>query len=184
MVPTRLLCAIGLGFLACPSHAEEILDAAELYKTICIASNGDLLKGEKLALANGFSERSSGEGTFVREGSKDHSLPLIYFKPAESDTNPSPLDVCEVVGHTKQLADIEKFAQSRSLIEVPKEEVFGDLADRNYVRIFRSKECETSTSGDGACLLVEAIGDMPVDNEFGGVFRFGINSAHHVVGAE
>ncbi|OWK18648.1 hypothetical protein AJ88_00200 [Mesorhizobium amorphae CCBAU 01583] len=86
-----------------------------LYKTICIASNGDLLKGEKLALANGFSEKSSVEGTFRRGGSKDRSLPVIYFRPAKSDMNPSSLNVCEVVGHTKQLADIEKFAQSHSL---------------------------------------------------------------------
>ncbi|TIV71644.1 MAG: hypothetical protein E5V89_09150 [Mesorhizobium sp.] len=184
MISIRLLCAVGLGVLACPSQAEEISDAAVLYESICIASNGDLLTGEKLALANGFSEKSDRQGTFRRGDSKDSSLPVILFRPANSDANPSRLDVCEVVGRTTQLANFEKFARSRNLVEVPKEKVFGDTADRNYVRIFLSKDCEASLTGNEACLLVEAIGDMPADGKFGGVFRFGINSPYRAVSPE
>lgn len=174
MISTRLLCAIGLGCFALPAHAEQISDAVVLYKNICIASNGDLTKAEQLTIENGFLIDSDDHGrkTFDRT-TGTLSAPFVILKPAGSNGNESLLDICEIFGTTIRMAEFDGYARSRGLIEVPKEEVLGDLADQNYVRIYANKECQATGDGSAACLVVGTICDMPVDEKFSGVFRFG-----------
>lgn len=175
MISPRFLCAIGLGCIAMPVHAEGISDAMVLYKNICIASNGDLTKAEQLTLENGFSIDSDDRGrkTFDRTSTGTLSAPFVTLKPAGSNGNESLLDICEIFGTTIRMAEFDDYARSRGLIEVPKEEIFGDLADLNYVRIYASKECQAAVDSSAACLFIETISDKPVDDKFSGVFRFG-----------
>jgi hypothetical protein len=175
MILARLLCAIGLGCFAMPAHAEEISDAVVLYKNICIASNGDLTKAEQLTIENGFSIDSDDRGrkTFDRTSTGTLSAPFVILKPAGSNGNKSLLDVCEIFGTTIRMAEFDDYARSRGLIEVPTEEVLGDLADQNYVRIYANKKCQAARDGSAACLVIGTICDKPVDEKFSGVFRFG-----------
>ncbi len=175
MISTRLLCAIGFGCFALSAHAEEVSDAMVLYKNICIASNGDLTKAEQLTIENGFSIDSddSGRKTFDRTSTGTLSAPFVILKPAGSNGNESLLDICEIFGTTIRMAEFDDYARSRSLIEVPTEEVLGDLADQNYVRIYANKECQATGDGSAACLVIGTICDKPVDEKFRGVFRFG-----------
>ncbi|MDX8539682.1 hypothetical protein RFM23_18855 [Mesorhizobium abyssinicae] len=179
MNSTRLLCAIVFGGIAVPSHAEEVLDAVVLYKNICIASNGDLLKGEQLAITNGFSLDPSdlGRKTYTRGGAS-LSMPFVTFKPAGSG-NRTAVDICEVFGSTDRMAEFDDYAQSRGLREIPSEEILGDFLDQNYVRAFVSNDCGTANS-DTKCSFVEALGDPPVAGKFSGAFRFGTVSPNRM----
>ncbi|UVC16437.1 hypothetical protein [Mesorhizobium onobrychidis] len=156
------------------AQAEEISDAIVLYKNICIAANGDLTKAEQLTIANGFSIDSDDHGrkTFDRTRTGTLSAPFVMLKPAGSNGNES-IDVCEIFGTTIRMAEFDNYARSQGLVEVPKEEIFGDLADQNYVRIYANKECQAAVDGSAACLFIWTIGDKPVDDKFSGVFRFG-----------
>lgn len=174
MISTRLLCAIGLGCFAMPAHAEEITDAMVLYKNICIASNGDLTKAEQLTTENGFSIDSDDHGRKTFDRTTGTLLaPFVILKPAGSNGNESLLDICEIFGTTNRMAEFDDYARSRALIEVPKEEVLGDLADQNYARIYANKECQAAGDGSAACLVIGTICDKPVGEKFTGVFRFG-----------
>ncbi|MER8867226.1 hypothetical protein NKI19_26560 [Mesorhizobium sp. M0751] len=184
MISPQLLCAIVFGCTAVPSHAEEIVDAVLLYKNICIASNGDLLKGEQLAIANGFSidPSDSGRRAYTRGGA-DFSMPFVTFKPAGSEANRSAIDICQVFGSTDRMSEFDAYAQSQGLREIPKEEILGDFSDQNYVRAFVSNECTAPRNGS-KCFFVEALGDPPVNGRFTGAFRFGINSPHSMLEEE
>jgi hypothetical protein len=181
MISTRLLCAIGLGCIAVPAHAEEIVDAMLLYKDICIASNGDLLKGKQLAIANGFSIDASGTGyagrIYTRRG-PGLTLPYVSFKPAGSEANRSPIDVCQVSGSSDRMAEFEAYAQSQGLREISKEKISSEISDQIYMRVFVSGECTGPMTGT-KCSFLEALGDPPVNGKFNGVFRFGIISPPH-----
>ena len=178
MISPRLLSAIGLACMAVPAHAEE--DAVVLYRDICIASNGDLLKGEQLAIANGFSidPGDAGRRTYTRGGSGS-SMPVATFKPAGSETNRSVSNICQVFGSTDRLSEFDAYAQSRGMREIPEEEILGDFSGQNYALAFVSNECAASK-----CFFVVALGDPPVDGKFSGVFRFGMYSPHAMLEEE
>ncbi|WP_192246404.1 hypothetical protein [Mesorhizobium silamurunense] len=176
MISPRLLCAIWFGSVAVQAHAEETSDAMVLYKAICIASKGDLMKAEQLTIENGFSIDSDDHGrkTFDRTYTGTLSAPFVTLKPSGSNGNESSLDICEIFGTTAHMADFEGYAHSQSLVEVPKDEVFGDLADQNYIRIYASKECRADLANSTGCIVIETIGDKPTGDSFSGVLRFGV----------
>ncbi|MES0049550.1 MULTISPECIES: hypothetical protein [unclassified Mesorhizobium] len=181
MQPSRLLCAIGFGCLAVPSQAEEISDAVVLYEKICIASDGDLMRSEQLALENGFSISSNDFGikTYNRDRPGNLSKPFVTLKSARTDGNYPVMDVCEVFGTTTRISDLDNYVRLQGLIEIPKEQIFDDLPEQTLVRLFVSKECKTSGKDDGKCRFVGTISDQPLDGKLTGVFRFGTNSPHH-----
>ncbi|MBA1145297.1 hypothetical protein [Mesorhizobium neociceri] len=181
MQPSRLLYAIGFGCLAVPSQAEEISDAVVLYEKICIASDGDLMRSEQLALENGFSIWSNDFGvkTYNRDRSGNLSKPFVTLKSARTDGNSPAIDVCEVFGTTTRISDFDNYVRLQGLIEVPKEQIVDDVPDQTVVRLFVSKECEISVQNDGKCRFVGTISDQPPDGKLTGVFRFGTNSQHH-----
>jgi hypothetical protein len=184
MISPRFLCAIGLACMAISAHAEEVSDAVLLYRNICIASNGDLPKGEQLAIANGFSiDPSDAGGRTYTRGGPGITMPVVTFKPAGSEANRSAVDICEVFGRTDRLSEFDAYAQSQGMREIPEEEILGHFSDQNYARAFVSNECAASTNGP-KCFFVEALGDPPVDGKFGGAFRFGIISPHPMLEEE
>lgn len=176
MISSRLSYAIVFGGIAMQAHAGEVRDAMTLYKAICIESKGDLTKAEQLTIENGFSIDSDDHGrkTFDRTGSGKLSAPFVILKPAGSNGDGSPLDICEIFGTTGRMAEFDSYAHSQGFIEVPKSLVFGDLPDQNYVRVYASEECQDNVVHSASCIFLETIGGAPKDASFSGVFRLGV----------
>jgi len=185
MQPRRLLCAIGFGFLAVPSHAEEISDAVVLYQQICIAPDGDLAKSGQLALENGFAVSSDNFGVKVlsRGTSKGLSVPFVKLSSERPDAN-RLVGVCEVFGRTAHMSTFLDYVESQGLVEMPREEIFPDAGDKIYLRYFAAKDCLASTGYDGKCRLVWTVGDRPVGENYSGAFRFSRNSHYDAVGQQ
>ncbi|MER9869513.1 hypothetical protein NKJ35_20445 [Mesorhizobium sp. M0136] len=186
MISPRPLCAIVFGCMAVPSQSEEISDAVVLYGKICIASDGDLMRSEQLALENGFSIRSNDFGikTLNRDQSGNLSKPFVTLRSARRDGSGPAIDVCEVFGTTTRISEFDNYVRSQGLVEIPREQIIDDLPDQTLMRLFVSKECETSVQKDGKCRFIGTISDQPLDGKLTGVFRFGSNSPHHGVSPE
>lgn len=183
MISLRLLCAIGFGCLAVPSHAEVISDAFVLYKKVCVASDGDLAKSELLALENGLSMRSHGHNrkTFDRASPTPFTAPFVVLSPADPDRN-KPMNLCVVSGETAHMSEFDSFVQSQSLVEVEKEV---GAASKFYLHGFAtSEECLASDYKLANCRLVMVIGKPRVNEEFSGEFRLYVTAPNHLAGPQ
>ncbi len=167
----RILCVI-VGLLGpAVAHGEEAEDTFPLFSAICLASDGNFGLAEKLAISLGFEADGAAAHmrTYRRTGYAGYPSPMVVFKfPGYGQPGS-----CELIGKSRMLSEFFVEARVRELIEIPKEEMLGDLADNLQASYFFQSECLVAAPPPG-CKGISAVGDAVVDGVFGGVFRLSI----------
>jgi hypothetical protein len=167
----RILCVL-VGLLSSAiAHGEEVEDMFPLFRAICLASDGNFDRAEKLAISHGFEADgvAAHMRTYRRTGDAGYPSPVVVFKFPGWEYG----DTCEVVGQTRMLSQFLNEMRASNLVEVPKEEMLGSFAGDLEASYFLRPQCIVVAPPPG-CSMISAVGDPEVDGVFGGVFRLSI----------